>query len=419
VLILGGGFAGVGAARALRKTAVDVVVVDAHDYHTFTPMIYQLATGLIGTETVAHPLRDIFDDQKNAVVHQATVTRVDLERRSVEFADMTPLEYDFLVIALGAEVEYFGVEGAPKHAFPLYGAADAVRLREHLLRMWEAADRDASLVSDGALNVVIVGGGPTGVESAGALAELYHTNFAHDYPDLPVDEARLILVEAGPELFSMFKPDIRAYAARALEDRGVELLLGEIVESISPTSVTLKSGTVLPAHTLVWGAGMHASPVAGTVGVTLERGRRLPVEPDLTLAGQPTVFATGDCAWITEEGSDSVLPQLGSVALQAGEHAGASIARIVDGKRPEPFSYDDKGTMAAIGRGTAVLQLRNGRTVKGKAAWLAWGGVHLALLSTGEDRAKTVLDWTWAGFTHDRTHRVDIESDVSTLERSH
>jgi NADH dehydrogenase len=164
---------------------------------------------------------------------------------------------------------------------------------------------------------------------------------------------------------------------------------------------------------------MHANPVVGTVGVTLERGRRLPVGPDLTLAGHPEVFATGDCAWIVEEGSDAVLPQLGSVALQAGEHAGASIARIVDGKDPEAFSYDDKGTMAAIGRGTAVLQLRNGRTVKGKAAWLAWGGVHLALLSTGEDRAKTMLDWTWAGFTHDRTHRVDIDSGMSTLERSH
>jgi len=177
VLILGGGFAGLGAARKLRKADVDVVLVDARDYHTFQPMVYQLATGLIGTEAVAHPLRDIFDEQANVVVHQATVEGVDLEGREVRFSDMPPLAYDYLVLGLGAQVEFFGVDGAPEHAFPLYGVADAVRLRKHILSAWEAADRDPSLVADGALNVVVVGGGPTGVESAGALAELYRGNF--------------------------------------------------------------------------------------------------------------------------------------------------------------------------------------------------------------------------------------------------
>ena len=225
-------------------------------------------------------------------------------------------------------------------------------------------------------------------------------------------------VEAGPELLSMFKHDIRSYTARALEQRGVELMVGEIVESVSPTRVTLKSGTVLRAHTLVWGAGLHANPVVQSLGLELEKGHRVPVDAQLGVPGHPEVFALGDCAWITDSKTGNVLPQLGSVALQAGEHAGETIARLVDGEEAKPFVYDDKGTMAAIGRGAAVMQMHGGHTVKGKAAWLAWGAVHLALLSTGEDRAKAMVDWTWAGFTHERPHRIDVETEP-LLEGSH
>jgi NADH dehydrogenase len=203
VLILGGGFAGVGAARELKKADVDVTLVDTHDYHTFQPLLYQVATDLLQTSAVGHPLRDLFHEQPNLAVHQATVTAIDLAGRKVQFAEMAPLTYDFLVLALGAEVEFFGVAGA-EHAFPMYTLADAVRLREHVLRRWEAADRDPALVEDGALNVVVVGGGPTGIESAGALAELYRSNFAEDYPRLPQEKARIVLVEAGPSLLAMF-----------------------------------------------------------------------------------------------------------------------------------------------------------------------------------------------------------------------
>ena len=209
-------------------------------------------------------------------------------------------------------------------------------------------------MEDGALNVVVVGGGPTGVESAGALAELYRSNLAKDYPSLPQDQARLILVEAGPELFSMFKPDIRKCAKGALEKRGVEVLLGEMVASVAPTRVTLKSGTELQAHTLVWGAGLQGSPIAESLGLELERGNRVRVEPDLSLAGHPEVFVVGDAASITDSEAEGVLPQLGSVALQSGERAGENIARLVAGKETEPFEYHDKGTMATIGRGAAV-----------------------------------------------------------------
>ena len=211
VLILGGGFAGIGAARKLKDADVDVVLVDRNDFHTFQPLLYQVATDLLEPASVGHPLRDLFHDQPNAAVHQATVTAIDPEKREVRFEEMTPIRYDHLVLGLGAQVNFFGVKGAAEHAFPLYTLADAVRLKEHILRKWEAADRDPALIEDGALNIVIVGGGPTGVESAGALAELYHSNFADDYRGIPQDAAHLTLVEAGPVLFSMFKPDIRAY----------------------------------------------------------------------------------------------------------------------------------------------------------------------------------------------------------------
>ena len=411
VVVLGGGFAGIGAARKLKEANVDVVVVDKHDYHTFQPLLYQVATDLLPPSGVGHPLRDLFHEQPNARVHQAAATAIDLRKREVKFADMDPLDYDYLVLGLGAEVNFFGVEGAAEHAFPLYTLADAVRLKDHILERWEAADKHAALVEDGALNVVVVGGGPTGVESAGAVAELYRAIFDKDYPDIPQENARIILVEAGPEIFAMFKPKLRRYAEKALEKRSVEVLVGEIVESIGPTRVTLKSGTVIPAHTLVWGAGLQANSLVRSLGLELQKASRVPTEPDLSIAGHPEVFAVGDVAWNTDTKTDEVLPQLGGVALQGGEHAGENIARLVEGKKTESFKYFDKGTMATIGRGAAVVQMPRGRTMTGRMAAMAWGSVHLALLSTGEDRAKAMVDWTWAGFSHERSERITVRTD--------
>jgi NADH dehydrogenase len=411
VLILGGGFAGIGAARKLKGADVDIVLVDRHDYHTFQPLLYQVATDLLETSAVGHALRDLFHDQSNVTVHVATATEIDLEQKQVAFSEMGPLGYDYLVLALGAGVNFFGTPGADEHSFPMYTLSDAVRLRGHVLERWEAADREPSLLDDGALNIVIVGGGPTGVESAGALADLYRHSFAKDYPQVDHQKARVVLVEAGPVLFSMFHQELQAYAKKSLEGFGVEVLLGEAVSSVDATRVALKSGEVIAAHTLVWGAGLQASPVAGALGVELGRGRRVPVGPDLTVAGHPEVYAVGDIASITDAKSSEVLPQLGSVALQAGEHAGESIARLVKGKEPKSFAYHDKGTMAAIGRGAAVVQFRGGRTMTGYPAMLAWGSVHLALLSTGEDRAKAVIDWVWAGFTHERPGRISVTAD--------
>lgn len=408
VLILGGGFAGVGAALKLRRADAEVVLVDRRNYHTFQPLLYQAATGLLETTAVAHSLRDLLQRQDNTTVHQATVTAVDLDAREVRFDELAPLTYDFLVLGLGAEVNFFGTDGAAEHAFPMYTLPHALRLKDHLLERWEAADHDPSLVDDGVLNVVVVGGGPTGVETAGAVAELYRAVFARDYPALPQEKARVILVEAGPELFSMFKPRLRKYAAKALAERTVEVMTGAMVSSVSPTRVALKSGEELKAHTLVWGAGLQGNRLVQSLGLELQRGNRIAVGADLALPDHPEVYVLGDGAAITDAKTGQVLPQLGSVALQSGEHAGDAIARRIAGKETKPFRYRDKGTMAMIGRGAAVVQMLGGRTMTGKKAQAAWGTVHLALLPTNEDRAKAVVDWAGATFTHQRVGRITV-----------
>jgi NADH:quinone reductase (non-electrogenic) len=324
---------------------------------------------------------------------------------------MAPLNYDILVLGLGAEVTFFGTEGAAEHAFPMYTLSDAIRLKEHVLGKWEAADKEPSLLEDGALNVVVVGGGPTGVESAGAIAELYRGDFARDYPGVPQEKARIVLVEAGPDLFGMFKSNLRTYAREALEKRTVEVVTEARVASVAPTRVTLKSGTEIAAHTLVWGAGLQGNQLVQSLGLELKRGNRIGVGPDLTVAGHPEVYAVGDIAAITDAKTEQVLPQLGSVALQSGEHAGETIARRLQGKEPKPFKYRDKGTMATIGRGAAVVQMLGGRTMKGLKAQAAWGFVHLALLPTNEDRAKAIVDWSGAALTHQRAGRITVESE--------
>jgi NADH:ubiquinone reductase (H+-translocating) len=410
VVILGAGFGGIGAAKQLKKSDVDVVLVDGHDYHTFQPLLYQVATGLLEQPAVGHPIRDLFDKQDNVRIHQDRVAGIDLEAREVTFGELEPVQYDNLVLALGAEVNFFGVDGAAEHAFPLYTLADAVRLKDHVLERWEAADRHPQLVADGALNMVVVGGGPTGVETAGAMAELYNGVFRKDYPDVAPEQARIVLVEASPQIFGMFKPDIQSYTEQALSKRGVEVMTGEVVESVSPEKVTLKSGAVLSAHTLVWGAGLQGNALVRSLGFELERGNRIAVDGELRIPSHPEVFAIGDIAAITDPKTDHVLPQLGSVALQSGEHAGETIARTVDGKETKPFKYRDKGTMATIGRGAAVVQMLGGKTMKGKKAQLAWGTVHLALLPTNEDRAKAVVDWAGAGLTHQRSGRIRVET---------
>jgi NADH:quinone reductase (non-electrogenic) len=411
ILILGGGFAGVGAAQKLKDADAEIVLVDRHDYHTFQPLLYQFATGLLEQTGVGHSLRDLLERNGNATIHQATVTSVDLGKREVQFDRIAPLTYDYLVYGLGAEVNFFGTTGAPEHAFPMYTLPHAVRLKNHILERWEATDHDPTLADDGSLNIVVVGGGPTGVETAGAVAELYQADLTRDYKGLSEADRRIILVEAGPELFPMFKPKLRAYAAKALAERGVDVMTGAKVASVSPTRVTLGSGEELKTHTLVWGAGLQGNKVVQSLGVELQRGNRVGVGPDLSLDEHPEVYVVGDAAAIADAKTEQTLPQLGSVALQSGEHVGETIAQKLKGKETKPFHYRDKGTMATIGRRAAVVQMLGGRTMTGSKAQIAWGTVHLALLPTNEDRAKAVVDWAGAMFTHQRVGRITVEAE--------
>ena len=408
VLILGAGFGGVAALKALRKTRARATLIDRNSYQSFQPLLYQVATDELSIDEVGFPLRNLLHGRPRWAFHRAAVTGIDLHAKEVMLDGMGPLGYDYLVIAVGAVVNFFGVKGAVEHAFPLYTLRDAVRLKAHVLKSFEAADRDQSIVDDGALTVCVVGGGATGVEVAGALAELIRYELKDDYPDLPMDKAQVVLYEAGSELLAPFTPGLRAYAKRALEKLGVEVRLGDSVVEIEPARVHLKSGSVVKAHTLVWGAGLQANALGAALGVPLVHGR-VPVNADLSLAGHPNVFVVGDAAIATDAKSGRPLPQLGSVAKQAGHAAGGNIARLIEGRPTQPFRYLDRGTMATIGRGAAVVELPWGMTLTGYSAWLAWLFVHLALLAGGVERSLTLRDWVWNLLTRRRGKRIVID----------
>jgi len=410
VVVLGCGFGGMGAIHRLGDAAVDITLIDQNDYHTFQPLLYQVATAELDASTVGYPIRDLLHKHNNLRFHQAMVTGVDLENKTVEVEGMTSIAYDYLLIALGAQVNYFGVPGAAEHAFPLYSLKQAVQLKSHILETLDAADRDPSLIEDGAMNVVVVGGGPTGVETAGALTDLFSHEFSQDYPNLPIDKARIILVDAGPALLGPFKEKLQQYTMQTVEKLGVELHMKEHVVEVTPDSATLKSGDPIKTRTVIWAAGLQACPVVRSLGVELGRGGRVPVEADLSLAAHPEVFVVGDNALATDANTNKVMPQLGSVAIQCGTHAGENILKRIEATPTEPFRYHDKGTMATIGRDAAVVELPGGMTLTGEVAWLAWGAVHLALLTGVESRASALVDWSWALFTHHRSKRIHVDA---------
>ena len=411
VVILGGGFAGMGAVQKLGDAEVRITLIDRNDYHTFQPLLYQVATAELGPEEVAYPLRELQRRHHHLTLHTDDVVKIDLHGKKVTTRGLGDVDYDYLVIALGSVVNFFGTEGAADHAFPLYTMPDALRVKNHLLKTFEAVDRQPALADDGALNVCIVGGGPTGVEMAGALADLIFVEFRKDYPSVPIDKAQVLLYEHAPSLLRMFKPELQAYAMEELTQRGVKVHTGCGVAKIGPDSITLASGEVVKTQTLIWAAGLEANPVTATLGVELVRGGRIPVGPDLQVQGHPGVFAVGDIAAMTDGKTGEVLPGLGATALQAGKHVGTAISDLVLGDTPAPFKYLDKGSMAQVGRGAAIAELPTGGTMTGHVAWMAWLGVHLALLNGVEERASTVVDWGWNFVTHGRSKRLMFEKD--------
>lgn len=406
VIILGAGFGGIGALKKLRDANVRITLIDKHDYHTFQPLLYQVATDELAPGEVGFPIRELLHKHQNTTFHQGVVTSIDPAGRQVTMDGGAPLKYDHLVLALGAVVNFFQTPGADQYAFPLYTMDDAIRLKDHVLKTFEAVDKNPALIDDGALNFCVVGGGPTGVEVSGALAELLHTEIQQDYPNLPIDTAQVILYEHSPHLLGTFMPKLQDYARKALEERGVKVHTGTGVQKVEPGSIELATGDVVKTHTLVWAGGLSANPIVHCLGVELVHGGRIPVGPDLQVKSHPGVFAIGDIAVMTDGKTGQPLPGLGATALQAGHHAGETIERLLTSKAPEPFKYVDKGTMAQIGHGAAVIELATGQTMTGPLAWMAWLGVHLALLNGAEEKVSTFVDWGWTMVTEKRGKRI-------------
>jgi NADH dehydrogenase len=403
VVVVGAGFAGIQCARRLVHEPVEVTLVDRNNYSTFTPLLYQVATaGLTGSD-VAYPVRGMFHDASNVRIRTAEVTGVDWDRRVVTLDD-GELPFDHLVLAAGATTNWFGIPGAAEHSLPLATLPDADRIRSHVLARFEAADADPSLVEDGALTVLIAGGGPTGVEMAGALTELFTMVLAKDFRRLDLSKARVVLVEMLPHVLGPFSEGGRRHAAEALRERGVELRLGETLEAVEDGAVRLGSGEVLRAGTIVWAVGVRANPLADALGLEQTRAGRIVVGPDQRVPGRPNVWVAGDMA-ATERG-DSLLPQQAQPAKQTGRFIGEQIARLTRGKPVGRFRYRDLGSMATIGRRSAIADLPFRIRLRGTLGWIAWLFLHLFQLAGLRNRANVLVNWVWSYLTYDRGPRL-------------
>ncbi len=410
VLIVGAGFGGLAAAEHLADLPVDVTVIDARNHHTFQPLLYQVATAGLDADDVCYPTRGVFHRQRNARVRLGRVVAIDRTARTVELDDGASLPFDYLVLAAGAITADFGVAGVTEHALGLKSAADALAIRTRVLQSFEAVDADRELIGTGALTTVIVGGGPTGVEMAGGMAELIDRVMRRDYPGLDVDRARIVLVEGADRVLGPFAPKLSAKAKKTLETMGVELQLGRNVAEVTATTVRLDDGSEIPAHTVVWAAGVRANPIGAALGVELDRSGRVIVDDDLRVPGHPEIFVLGDLAASpTDDGRP--LPQVAPVAIQGGEHVATAIAASLDGRELEPFVYKDKGSMATIGRNAAVVELPNGRTLSGWPGWIAWLGLHLVMLIGFRNRANVLVNWAWNYWTYDRGSRLIVTDE--------
>jgi NADH dehydrogenase len=416
VVIVGGGFAGVGCARALARHGAEVTLIDRNNYHQFQPLLYQVATAQAASNDVASPLRGLFRKAPNVMVKKATVTAVDPAAGTVTTADGTTFTGDYLVLAAGARPNFFGVPGAEQHTFPLYSLRDAERLRTRIFEVFEDADTRPELIDQGALTFVIVGGGPTGVEMAGALADLVDDVMGQRFHDLDVSAARIVLVDRGTTPLGPFSDSAHRYVTQVLTDRGVELLLQHGAAEIHHDRVVLDDGSELATRCVVWAGGLQPAICGLPDDLERARGGRLATEADLRLPGHPRVFGVGDLAEI-HDADGTALPQLGSVALQAGEAAAGNILRHASGRDTKPFRYHDKGIMAMIGRNAAVAELGKKRhELHGHLAFTAWLGVHAMLLSSVRARADLLVSWAWDEFTKNRAPAVIDDDDAAAID---
>jgi NADH dehydrogenase FAD-containing subunit len=410
VVIVGGGFGGLAAAKALSRTPAQIVLIDRTNHHLFQPLLYQVATSLLGPGHIGSPIRGILRNQKNTTVIMGEVTGVDKDQKCVFVSDAdrkgVPLSYDYLILATGGRQSYFGHDEFEKFAPGLKSLADAVAIRNKILQAFEQAEaeEDPSRHRD-LLTFVLVGAGPTGVELAGAMVHLVRNTLRSEFRRIDPASARIVLVDTGNRVLGSFSEDLSKAAKERLDKLGVEVRLGHHVDQIDEDGVMVAGERIL-SKTVIWTGGVAPSPAGKWLNVEKDRDGRVRIQKDLTVPGHPEIFVVGDTASLDQDGKP--LPGVAQVAMQQGRYAGKQIHRNVTGQAPAgPFRYFDKGTMAVVGKGFAVLQ--TGKLhLSGFLAWLAWGAVHLEFLAQSNLRVSVFLQWVWTYLTDQRGSRLIV-----------
>ena len=401
VVIVGGGMGGIAAARKLARAPLDVTLVEARNYYLFQPLIYQVAAGMSNVEDITHSIRGLLRGQRNARVRLATAVAADFDRHELVLEDGERLPFDYLILATGLRSDLERVPGAAAYAFPLKTLDDALRLRNHLLHRLETAAAHPELVPAGALDLVIVGGGTTGVEVAAAFTEIYAHALRDEFPELDFSQAKITVLEAGDALLPAFHPKLQQAALRALRKRGAEVRFRSQVTEVGPASVKVTDGSEFAAGTVVWATGVRATPLADTLGAAPTPDGRVRVTPNLTLPGHPDVFAIGDMAALPTT-AGGLHPALAQFAIQGGRHAARQILRHIAGEPASPFSYWDKGMTSIAGRNAAVVQ--SGRLrLTGRLAYFFWAFLHGFYVPGLRNRLSVTLTWIWSYATRRRT----------------
>ncbi len=403
IVVVGAGFAGLSAIRRLARADADVILIDSNSYHTFVPLLYQVATGFIGPEVIAYPIQQVLQRYSSVRFLQGTVTQVDVGAQTLE-VDGLSFNYDYLVLATGSQTRVLPVPGTPDHSLPLRTLDDAVALHKHLLRCVERAATHPEAQGE-LLTVAVVGGGATGVEVAGAVIEFFNDCLIKDSPELSHLQARVLLIQSGDRLLVDLPRSLGRRSAAYLRRRGVKVHLGTQVKSVSPTAVTLDDGFVVPTATVVWAAGIEANLPAVAGVARTEKGKAL-VQPTLQLHNAPNVYVVGDAAAVKQANFSGVAPE----ALQQGKAVAQNIRRQIQGEEPQPFKYFNKGRAAIVARSAGVAHLLGRIPVTGALGWLVWLGVHLYYLPGLANRWTLLKSWLRDYVKHDRIHREPFQS---------
>ncbi|HZP56683.1 MAG TPA: NAD(P)/FAD-dependent oxidoreductase [Dehalococcoidia bacterium] len=408
-MVVGAGFGGVRTAKTLAGRGFDITVIDRHNYHTFSPLLYEVASAGLEPDDIAQPVRAILRGRGGVRFRMAEVQAIDLDARRVHTGE-GEVPYDYLVVAAGSATNFFGLASVEATALALKDLREATAVRNRVLRSFERAALTGDLGERRRLmTVVVVGGGPTGVELAGALAELKRHVLPRDYPDIDLSPARVVLLEAADRLLAAMPSRLRRKALEQLERLGVEVRFGAAVRDVDAGGVTLASGERIDAASVIWVAGVRGEPLGEAMGVALGPGRRVRVQPTLQLPGHPEVFVAGDLAYL-ESPAGQPYPMLAQVAMQQGTLAARNIMRIEAGREPKPFHYRDRGTMTTVGRHLAVAHVF-GLQFSGFIAWALWLGVHLVSLIGLRNRALVLVNWAWNYFRYDRANRLVTDSE--------